>query len=608
MAVALSRLAHWVLAGIQPGLPARPGRGARRRILVFLPACALMLAGLLWPLPTAGSPLPYPPSQSLPGAGRLYSETGFRLGAPGDPFADYFAARGGLATFGYPTSRPFTLLGTRVQFFQRHVMQQLPTGVGLLNILDEDFMPYSDFGTVVVPAVASSFTELAPAPGAPDYGSLIAIAVAEVVPNTWLEQPVGFLDAFLQPGVAGGETDPIRQSLVGLEIFGFPISPAAPDSRNAGFVLQRFQRAVLQHESATGLTRPLLTADFLKAIMTGAELPQELATQAQGGRFFLQYRPGSSGWIARPAELPDTDLTLAFEREDGGATGWPLAPTPLAMTPPSSGPLPPVRPSPPAFQPPMPGFLTPTAAFPPLSTSVSLQPTPSLTPTPIPERPFVQGTEPGGAAAGQDIVIRGRYFGDQPGQVLFTGKLATPQVWSDSNIVVTVPEGAVDGTVRVRRPDGTISNAVGFNPYTTPTATATQTTATPTLSPTPSPTITPSPTSARPTVVPGGALDPFYGPRDSNVLIRGSGFGSSTGNVLFGNYTAPIQLWSDTSILVSVPSQLDTPRTVRVSIVRADGAVSEPPGPLCFIVSPAPGTPSPIAATATLTPNPPAGC
>lgn len=577
-----------------------------RRVLALLPVVTLLLAGLLWPLPTASSPLPLPPRQGPTGGGRLFSETGFRLGAAGDPFAEYFAARGGVATFGYPTSRSFLLLGTRVQFFQRHVMQQLPSGVGLLNILDEGYLPYTDFSTVSIPPVASSFAASAPAPGTPEYGRAVVAFVSDTVPNVWMGQPVGFLDAFLQPGWLAGEADPVRQALVGLEIYGFPISPVAPDPLNSQFVYQRFQRAVLQYDPSTGLAQPLLMADYLKAVMTGQNVPQGLAAQAQGSRFFQQYRPGAPAWIARGAELPDTDLTLAFEREDGAATGPGLVPTPpLAL--PTSAPFAPGQPLPPVAFPPTPVF---NGSVPPLAsvaTSVSQQPTPSPTPTRIQERPVIEGTEPGGAQVGQDIVIRGRFFGAEPGQVLFTGKLAIAQVWSEYNIVVTVPQGAVDGNVRVRRPDGIISNGVGFSPYSTPTVTPTETTPTPTFTP------TPSATPVRPSVT---GLEPYAGPPDSAVLIRGAGFGSTTGNVLFGNFAAPVNLWSDTSILVTVPFQLDT-RTVRVLVVRADGAVTESPTPLCFIGSLGTPTPTPFGAptatagptpAATTTPTRPTGC
>jgi len=80
-----------------------------------------------------------------------FPETGYRLANP--KFADYFAKRGGLRTFGYPVSRGFKFLGTDVQFFQRQIMQLRPDGaVGTLNILDADLMPYTRINGSVFPA------------------------------------------------------------------------------------------------------------------------------------------------------------------------------------------------------------------------------------------------------------------------------------------------------------------------------------------------------------------------------------------------------------------------------------------------------------------------
>ena len=42
-------------------------------------------------------------------------------------------------------------------------------------------------------------------------------------------------------------------------------------------------------------------------------LTVDLAAQAQGSRFRQQYCPGAAAWLCRPAELPATDLTWAFE-------------------------------------------------------------------------------------------------------------------------------------------------------------------------------------------------------------------------------------------------------------------------------------------------------
>jgi hypothetical protein len=599
----------------------RVGKSGSRRALALLPLCLLLLAGLLVPLPPGGPVLAQIPSPAAPqtadGAGQLFPQTGFRLGAPAsDPFGEYFVARGGVGTFGYPASRPFTLQGVRVQFFQRYVMQELPSGVGLLNILDEEYMPYTDFGTAVIPPVDPQVATGAPPPGTPGYGQAVAAYLESTVPNAWEGQPVGFLDAYLQTGVRSGATDPAQQALLAVEVLGFPTSAPAPDPRDPNFIYQRFQRSVLQYNGANRQTQPLLMADYFKSVITGRELPPELSLQAQGSRYYLQYRPGRPGWVARPADLPDTDMTQAFEPEDG-QSGAPGAQPTAPLAPPTAVALATVPPLPTSAAPPTPVFIppppTPILEGTPGTVGPGGSALTTTTPTRNPERPVIEGTEPGGAFVGQDIVIRGRNFGDQPGQVLFTGKLATAQVWANDLIVVTVPAGAADGTVRIRRPDGVLSNAVGFAPSTTATPSPTGTTPTPTLSPTPSPTVTPTPTPLRPTLT---AVEPDFGPVGSSILIQGSGFVGTTGNFLVGNLTAPVQLWSDSTITVLVPSSADTQAqlTQRIRVIRADGALVDTVPISCFIVSPGTPTASPMTGgpqpTPTPTPTPPAaaGC
>ncbi len=425
---------------------------------------------------------------------------------------------------------------------------------------------------------------------------------------------MGFLDAFLQTGVRSGATDPTQQALVALEVLGFPTSNPAPDPRDPNFIYQRFQRSVLQYNGATRQTQPLLMADYFKSIITGRELPPELSMQAQGSRFFLQYRPGRPGWVARPADLPNTDMTMAFEPEDG-QSGTPGAQPTAPLAPPTAVALAPVQPLPTSAAPPTPVFIppppTPIGVGTPGTVVADGSSLTTITPTRNPERPHIDGTEPGGAFVGQDIVIRGRNFGDQPGQVLFTGKLATAQVWANDLIVVTVPAGAADGTVRIRRPDGVLSNAVGFAPSTTATPSPTGTTPTPTLSPTPSPTASPTPTPLQPTLT---SVEPYFGPVGSSILIQGNGFGATTGNVLVGNLSAPVQLWSDTSIMVLVPSNADVQSqlTQRVRVIRSDGALADTVPISCFIVSPGTPTASPTAGgvppVPTSTPPAPTAC
>jgi hypothetical protein len=60
----------------------------------------------------------------------------------------------------------------------------------------------------------------------------------------------------------------------------------------------------------------------------------------QGSRFLGQYSPGAPGWVARPAELPNSDLTAAFEPGTGTVTPPPTTPTPAPATPETATPTP----------------------------------------------------------------------------------------------------------------------------------------------------------------------------------------------------------------------------------------------------------------------------
>lgn len=550
-------------------LLARTAAGVRR-LGRPLPLSALLLIALL-ASPALGSPAPAPAGvpapQAVSGEG-IFPETGYRIGDP--RFQTYFASRGGVSTFGYPTSRPFLLLGTRVQFFQRHVMQVRPDGnVGLLNLLDEGILPYTDFGNATVPRHDQALAASAPGPATPDYGQAVAGHIAAYVPNEWQSLPVGFWDAYLLPGQLVGEADPIQQALVGLELLGFPTSEPAADPNNSLFVYLRFQRGVVHFDATTGLAQPLLLADYLKAVITGQNLPPALEAQAAVSRFYGQYTVGLPQWLARPTELSATDLTAAFEPDDpamAGAAGSagaqsrvvpaPIPPDALAA-PTASG----------FFASPTPN---PFEQFPTgIATAASQlnQLTPSA--TPIPGTPHIDGIEPGAADVGTDVIIRGSNFGAEAGHVFFAGKVTTAQVWSDTSIIVTVPIGATDGSVSVRRADGQFSNSVGFAPSTTQTPTLTET---PSLSPTPS--LTPTP--AAPVLA---SIEPYWGiaGRDS-ILLIGTGFGTNTGIVLMGAVEAPVSQsggWSETSIVAAVPAQITDNKTVRVVVRRAsDGGIS----------------------------------
>jgi hypothetical protein len=195
-----------------------------------------------------------------------------------------------------------------VQIFQRSIMQQCGdnAAVALLNLLDPDLFPYTMVNGSTFPPADDAIKARTPIPGTPGYDQAIIQFVNDTAPNTFDGLPVAFADTFNDTG--------------GLEIWGAPISNPAYDPANHQFVYQRFQRGIMHFAVGQG-TRGILLADFLKSIMLGptlaskygANLPADLNAQAQGSNKYSQYCPGQAGWLCRPADLPGTDLTYAFE-------------------------------------------------------------------------------------------------------------------------------------------------------------------------------------------------------------------------------------------------------------------------------------------------------
>src|SRR5262249_39705822 len=79
--------------------------------------------------PPAPAPSASPPAPAQPAAAndpRSFCQTGYRIAE--DAFWNYFQFRGGVRSFGYPVSNAFFLYGTKVQVFQRQIMQLRPDG------------------------------------------------------------------------------------------------------------------------------------------------------------------------------------------------------------------------------------------------------------------------------------------------------------------------------------------------------------------------------------------------------------------------------------------------------------------------------------------------
>jgi hypothetical protein len=170
----------------------------------------------------------------------------------------------------------------------------------------------------VFPTADPALLAKAPTPGSPGYDSAVLAYIKKTAPNTWQGLPVNFYKTFLNTVSArdvfpDGQGNPALVPGFDIELWGLPTSAPAFDPGNHNFVYQRFQRGIMHFDKTTGTTQGLLLADYLKAIIAGFGLPPDLDAQAQSAPLYQQYEPGEPGWVARPKDLPASDLTMAFE-------------------------------------------------------------------------------------------------------------------------------------------------------------------------------------------------------------------------------------------------------------------------------------------------------
>lgn len=280
-----------------------------------------------------------------------FQETGFCINNPA--FLQYFNARGGVRTFGYPISREFTFLGFRVQFFQGHIMQLQPNGsVATMNLLQEGLMPVTRVNGSTFPAEDPALTAATPSVGDPNYAERIVDFIRQNAPNEFNGRPVRFFDTFintvdLATAFPGGGGNPALVPLLNLEIWGAVTSRPMADPNNAGFIYQRYQRSIMHYRDVCQCTERILLANWFKTVITGDGLPPDLAEDMANSPFIRQWNPNGTRWMNRPDLLPNTDLTNAFVPDlpgyptppaaTGGPTGQP-APGATATPQPTGAP------------------------------------------------------------------------------------------------------------------------------------------------------------------------------------------------------------------------------------------------------------------------------
>lgn len=253
---------------------------------------------------------------------RYFVSTGYRIDS--DAFWSYFQARGGVATFGYPVSRTFKLLGFSTQLFQRQAMQLAPDGsVRLLNMLDAGLLPYTGFNGSRFPAADPAMAAKAPAAGSDGYATAVVQFVQNMAPDLWQGHSTKYFHTFqstvtLNQAFPNGGGSASLLPLLNLEVWGLPTSEPVVDPNNHNFIYQRFQRGVMHYDAGCNCTQGILFGDYLKDVILGprhaTDLPADLTDEAQHSVLFSQYDPDSSGYVQRLEQLPATDLTFAFAR------------------------------------------------------------------------------------------------------------------------------------------------------------------------------------------------------------------------------------------------------------------------------------------------------
>ncbi|MDQ3810326.1 MAG: N-acetylmuramoyl-L-alanine amidase [Chloroflexota bacterium] len=252
---------------------------------------------------------------------RYFDQTRYRIDE--DAFWEYYRKRGGVRSFGYPVSNTFALFGMKVQIFQRQVLQLRPDGVvQTMNLLDEGLMPYSKINGSTLPAPDRNVYSQAPRPEDPNYHEKMLQFVREVAPDSWDGEPVNFARTFFssvrrEDAYPSGVPEQGEALLpyFNLELWGLPTSRPMREPTNPGFIYQRFQRGIMHYDKACGCTQGLLLADYFKALLTNRGLPADLAEQAKSSNLLGQYAPNRPQGLARPAELPGSNLQNAFRRD-----------------------------------------------------------------------------------------------------------------------------------------------------------------------------------------------------------------------------------------------------------------------------------------------------
>jgi hypothetical protein len=534
--------------------------------------------------------------QTAPGGASGSADAAFSVLLP--TLQTYYLQHGGLRSLGQPLSHDFQLLGRRVQIFDSLVLEQRSDGsVQALDLLT-DALPLTHAAGATFPGDDPDMAAGNPPLNSPDYQTQALAAIDAglldwAAPDTWSDLPVNFGAIFR--GTATCFDLPPSESCddrlllaAAVDVWGLPTSAPAFDPDNPDMVYLRFQRGIMQFSQSTGETRAVPIGSWFKRVLIGTDVPDDLAADMVGSRYYAQYAPNLPQGVARARDLPTTSLSAAFSptartfttagfaaQSDASATPVfaPALPTFGAEGTPTAVPTA----STPSATASVTGTVTPVASGTPAASAISSTsaiPTGPVGPDPCagdeqiyfaPKKPY----------AGTDVLVAVTSATHHDVRtVRLTGPVKTGQVnerpglngWVWEWTITPATDGwyaftfYTDGARACADSGFNVLPAFGATPLPSVTATVA-----PFATTTPIPTLTVTPTA---TAVPGpslattGAADPTGACAGRLVRLNGDNFGATqaalNGNVFFtgstGQSVPTILSWTNTSILMTVPT------------------------------------------------------
>ncbi|MFN8524927.1 MAG: fibronectin type III domain-containing protein [Chloroflexota bacterium] len=483
--------------------------------------------------PQAGAAVAVPPVRQSTADARFFPQTGFYVDR--GPMFEFFAARGGARVFGPPVSNRFRLSGNDVQVFSNHVMRMRPDGnPETIELLGTEGLPTLKIDGHVLPPVEPALTASMPRPGPPDYYTAAQAFVAANAPDQWDGLPVGFLTAFLttvsaQDAFPGAVGDVSLLPRMAVDVWGMPVSKPTRDLLDSNLIYLRFERGVMQYDRRTNRVTAVPLGQYFKAILTGENLPPDLAGDAQRSRFFRQVDRSQPGGVARPADIPDSWLVDAFQPSQPATVA--AAPTVTQSAAAASNAQPVV------------------AAQAPLSQQAAA--------------PATSGQASTSTQSGQPVV-------GSSGLLVVPSAAQAP----DAAVPTSTPAASAVVVVAAGGPLGSASFPQAA--FTTPTPETVVVTVPAAATAPPAPTTPPPPPPAPPTIVVAQVVPPAASPAPVTTTLSGSQIGGATAPAPVVNSAASDPCWGD-ELITYVP---ENPRVGQELLIAVTSAKPHPYGRL----------------------------